>query len=119
MSGFNDTSDVNNPTFQDKLNEACKSAFKKYSNPPYDSWQELAHEVFIKVCSSKSFAEYRQITNEKGYLYSIAINHLIDKHKSPKTLPGRSSLNSMMLISLTGPRRSSEIVSSQARYWLS
>lgn len=89
MTGFDDSSDidelVNDPTFQAELDQACKSAFKKYRNP-YDSWQELAHEVFIRLRTSNGFAAYRKSTNARGYLYKIAVNHLIDKHRSRKHL---------------------------------
>lgn len=87
MTGFDDSSDidelVNDPTLQAELEQACKSVFKKYRNP-YDSWQELAHEVFIRLRTSKTFAEYRKRTNAKGYLYRIAENHLRDHYRSPK-----------------------------------
>jgi len=89
MTGFDDSSDIdeiaNHPTFQADLNQACKTAFKKYRNP-YDSWQELAHEVFIKLRTSNAIAEYRKKTNARGYLYRIAVNHLIDLHRSRKHL---------------------------------
>jgi RNA polymerase sigma factor (sigma-70 family) len=88
MTGSDDTSDIelgNDPTFQVTLDRACKSAFKRYSRPPYDSWQELRNEVFIRVCKYLSRAEYRHLTHAERYLYRIAVNDLISKRRNPKT----------------------------------
>src|SRR5688572_17199649 len=84
MTGFNDTSDqlFNDPDFQAKLDQACKSAFKRYSNPPYEKWEGLRNDVFILLRESRTFfLQYQQLTNEDGYLYRIALNRLISKHR--------------------------------------
>src|SRR5689334_6643653 len=101
MTGFDDTSDIdrlfNDPTFQAELDRACKSAFKKFSNPPYDTWEELKSEICIKLCQSDAFANYRKATNQKGYLYRIALNLIIDKHRhahnDPEILTYDENLN--------------------------
>jgi len=72
---------VHDPTFEVELNQACKSAFEKFSNPPYDRWEELANDVLIRFCVSKTFAEYRELTKDTGYLHLIAVNQLIHQRR--------------------------------------
>lgn len=72
---------VQDPIFEVQLSQACKSAFEKFSNPPYDRWEGLANDVLIMFCASKTFAEYRELTKETDYLYGIAVNHLIAQRR--------------------------------------
>ena len=88
MTGFNDSSDMDqlfeDPAFQAEIAQACKSVFKKYKefpNPLYDSWEDLMSDVYLHLKSKQFFFEYRRITNEKGYLYKVARNVLIDKYR--------------------------------------
>src|ERR1700720_368328 len=81
---------LNDPEFQTELEKACMAAFKRYPDNPYDSWEDLAHDVFIRCKSSLS--QYRKKATTKTYLYKIAINLLIDAHRkadAKKRPPGK------------------------------
>jgi RNA polymerase sigma factor (sigma-70 family) len=87
MTDFDGTSDnrelLDDPTFKAQLDQACKSAFKKYDSPSFDSWQELENAVVLKLLTSRVFfLRWREVTNAKGYLYQIARNVLVSTYLS-------------------------------------
>jgi RNA polymerase sigma factor (sigma-70 family) len=96
MTGFDGTSDIrqllDDPTFRAQLDQACKSAFKKYTHPPYDSWADLENDVVLKLLTSEAFfIQYREVTNAKGYLYQIASNVLISKFRRHRRIDGKTT----------------------------
>lgn len=83
--------DFNDPKTQRELKSAASRAFNKYPDNAYDSWEDLAHDVFIRCKSSLS--QYRKKATTTTYLYKIAINLLIDAHRkanAQKRPPGKA-----------------------------
>ncbi|HSS21745.1 MAG TPA: hypothetical protein VLL54_16855 [Pyrinomonadaceae bacterium] len=66
---------ANDPNFLPDLDEACRRAFDRYSQPYYNTWQDLQQAVLFRFW--RWLPGYRGEAKRREVLYRIAINELI------------------------------------------